>query len=87
MEKHIKKFKRIKDEMVKLNLDENNIDGWNINQLKDALFLKRRINDKPLPKRKKELIKLLVEWNMSYFAIRLIQCCIIFNFSRINYNA
>ena len=62
MEKHIKKFKRIKDEMVKLNLDENNIDGWNINQLKDALFLKRRINDIPLPKRKKELIELLVEW-------------------------
>ena len=48
--------------MVKLNLDENNIDGWNINQLKNTLFLKRRINDKPLPKRKKELIKLLVEW-------------------------
>ena len=37
-EKHIKKLKRIKNEMVKLNLDENNIDGWNIKQLKMRYF-------------------------------------------------
>ena len=48
--------------MIELNLDENNINQWTIKQLKNALFLKRRINEKPLPKRKKELIKLLVEW-------------------------
>ena len=51
-EKHIKEWKRIKKEMIELNLDENNINQWTIKQLKNALFLKRRINEKPLPEKK-----------------------------------
>ena len=61
-EKHIKEWKRIKKEMIELNLNENHINRWTNKQLKNMLFLKRRINEKPVPRRKKELIKLLVEW-------------------------
>ena len=50
--------------MVELNLNENHINQWTIKQLKNALFLKKRINEKPLPKRQKELIDLWVEWKV-----------------------
>ena len=48
--------------MVELNLNENNINRWTNIQLRNIVFLKKIINDKPLPKTKKKLLNLWVEW-------------------------
>ena len=56
------KWERIKEETVELNVNEININQMTTIQLTNMLFLKQSINDKPLPKTKKELIDLRVEW-------------------------
>ena len=56
------KWERIKEETVELKVNEININQWTTIQLTNLLFLKQSINDKPLPKTKKCLINLRVEW-------------------------
>ena len=48
--------------MEKLNLDENNYMKWTNQQLRNKLFLKKRIDDRSLPNTKDNLIKLWGEW-------------------------
>ena len=56
------KWKIINNEMEQLNLNENDFKKWTNHQLRSKLFLEKRINDKPLPKTKDDLIKLWDEW-------------------------
>ena len=51
-EKPMIQWKRIKKDIVELNLNENHINRWTNKQLKNTLFLKRRINEKLLPKKR-----------------------------------
>ena len=46
------KWKRLKKDMVELNFNENHINRRTNKQLKNTLFLKRRINEKLLPKKR-----------------------------------
>ena len=55
-------WKVVKNEMEKLNLNENNFMKWTNQQLRKKLFLKKRIDDKSLPNTKDNLIKLWDEW-------------------------
>ena len=45
-----------------LNLNENGFKKWTNQQLRAKLFLKKRIDDKPIPITKDNLIKLWDEW-------------------------
>ena len=51
-------WKVVKNEMEKLNLNENDFKKWSNHQLRSKLFLKKRIDDKSLPYTKDNLIKL-----------------------------
>ena len=55
-------WKVVKNEMEKLNLNENDFMKWTNQQLRNKLFLKKRIDDKSLPNTKDNLIKLWDEW-------------------------
>ena len=55
-------WKVVKNDMEKLNLDENNYITWTNQQLRNKLFLKKRIDDRSLPNTKDNLIKLWGEW-------------------------
>ena len=56
------KWRCIKNKMENLNLNENDFKKWTNQQLRAKLFLKKRIDDKSLPKTKDNLIKLWDEW-------------------------
>ena len=44
--KQLAKWRRVKDEMEQLNLNENDFKKWTNHQLSSKLFLKKRIDDK-----------------------------------------
>ena len=54
--KHLAKWRSIKDEMEQLNLNENDFKKWTNHQLSSKLLLKKRIDDKSLPKIEDNLI-------------------------------
>ena len=60
--KQLAKWRSVKDEMEQLNLNENDFKKWTNHQLSSKLLLKKRIDDKALPKTKDNLIKLWDEW-------------------------
>ena len=49
-------WKVVKNEMEKLNLNENDFMKWTNQQLRNNFFLKKRIDDKSLPYTKDNLI-------------------------------